>query len=77
MALAVMLVRAPASAETYPDRLIKLVVGYPPGGPIDTTARILVQHLAPLLGQTVIVENRPGALAASAPVAPGDRKSVV
>src|SRR5215813_12787241 len=53
-------------AETYPDRLVKLVVGYPPGGPIDTTARILVQHLAPLLGQTVIVENRPGATGALA-----------
>jgi tripartite-type tricarboxylate transporter receptor subunit TctC len=50
-----------ARAENYPDRLIKLVVGYPPGGPIDVTARILVQHLAPILGQTVIVENRPGA----------------
>jgi len=48
-------------ADTYPDRLVKIVVGYPPGGPIDVTARILVQHLAPILGQTVIVENRPGA----------------
>ena len=58
-------------AETYPDRLIKLVVGYPPGGPIDTTARILVQQLAPLLGQTVIVENRPGATGALAAKALG------
>ena len=58
--------RQPANAESYPDRLIKLVVGYPPGGPIDTTARILVQYLAPLLGQTVIVENRPGATGALA-----------
>jgi tripartite-type tricarboxylate transporter receptor subunit TctC len=50
-----------ARAENYPDRLVRLVVGYPPGGPIDVTARILVQHLASILGQTVIVENRPGA----------------
>jgi tripartite-type tricarboxylate transporter receptor subunit TctC len=48
-------------AQDYPSRLIKLVVGYPPGGPIDTTARILVPRLSALLGQTVIVENRPGA----------------
>jgi tripartite-type tricarboxylate transporter receptor subunit TctC len=48
-------------AQGYPQRLIKLVVGYPPGGPIDTTARILVPRLSALLGQTVIVENRPGA----------------
>ncbi len=67
--------RGIAQAQDYPDRLIKLVVGYPPGGPIDTTARILVPHLSALLGQTVIVENRPGAtgsiaakaLAAAAP----------
>ncbi|HEY1543001.1 MAG TPA: tripartite tricarboxylate transporter substrate-binding protein, partial [Xanthobacteraceae bacterium] len=50
-----------AWAQTYPQRLIKLVVGYPPGGPIDTTARIIAPRLAAILGQTVIVENRPGA----------------
>jgi tripartite-type tricarboxylate transporter receptor subunit TctC len=61
-ALALMLaVRGETRAQDYPTRLIKLVVGYPPGGPIDTTARILVPHLSVLLGQTVIVENRPGA----------------
>jgi tripartite-type tricarboxylate transporter receptor subunit TctC len=53
--------RGEARAQDYPTRLIKLVVGYPPGGPIDTTARILVPHLSAILGQTVIVENRPGA----------------
>jgi len=53
--------RSAARAQDFPTRLIKLVVGYPPGGPIDTTARILVPRLAALLGQTVIVENRPGA----------------
>ena len=50
-----------ARAQDYPLRLIKLVVGYPPGGPIDTTARIVAPRLAAILGQTVIVENRPGA----------------
>jgi tripartite-type tricarboxylate transporter receptor subunit TctC len=53
--------RVEARAQDYPNRLIKLVVGYPPGGPIDTTARILVPRVSALLGQTVIVENRPGA----------------
>jgi tripartite-type tricarboxylate transporter receptor subunit TctC len=51
---------APARTE-YPERLIKVVVGYPPGGPIDTTARIIVPHLSEILGRTIIVENRPGA----------------
>jgi tripartite-type tricarboxylate transporter receptor subunit TctC len=50
-----------ARAQNYPSRLIKLVVGYPPGGPIDTTARIIAPRLSAMLGQTVIVENRPGA----------------
>ena len=50
-----------ARAQDYPSRLIKLVVGYPPGGPIDTTARIIAPRLSALLGQTIIVENRPGA----------------
>ena len=50
-----------AIAQTYPERLIRMVVPYPAGGPIDTTARLLVQRLGPLLGQTVIIENRGGA----------------
>ncbi len=50
-----------ARAQNYPDRLIKMVVGYPAGGPIDVTARLLVQRLSPILGQTIIIENRAGA----------------
>jgi len=37
-------------AQTYPDRLIKMVVPYPAGGPIDLTARLVVQRLGPILG---------------------------
>jgi tripartite-type tricarboxylate transporter receptor subunit TctC len=54
-------VAGPAASQTYPDRLIKLVVPFPAGGPIDITARLLVQRLGPILGQTVIIENRGGA----------------
>jgi tripartite-type tricarboxylate transporter receptor subunit TctC len=51
----------PAMAQTYPDRLIKMVVPFPPGGAADIPARILAQRLALVLRQTVIIDNRPGA----------------
>ena len=50
-----------AQAQTYPDRLIRMVVPFPPGGPVDTVARIVTQGLPQILGQTVIIENRAGA----------------
>jgi tripartite-type tricarboxylate transporter receptor subunit TctC len=50
-----------AAAQSYPDRLIRMVVPYPAGGPIDLTARLVAQRLGPILGQTVIIENRGGA----------------
>lgn len=52
---------APGGAQTYPDHTIKIIVPQPPGGGFDTVARILADRLGPLLGQTVLVENRVGA----------------
>lgn len=51
-----------AHAENdYPQRSIRLLVGYAPGGPVDTTARVFAKYLGDKLGQIVVVENRAGA----------------
>ncbi len=48
-------------ASDWPTKPIRFVVPYPPGGPLDTISRMLAEQVKPTLGQTVIVENRPGA----------------
>jgi tripartite-type tricarboxylate transporter receptor subunit TctC len=50
-----------AGAQTYPDRPIRLLVGFPPGGGVDVVARLMGQWLTDRLGQPIVVENRPGA----------------
>ena len=52
---------AHAQTKAYPDKSIRLLVGYSPGGGMDTIARVLAQRLEENLGVSVVVENRPGA----------------
>ncbi|HEV7393560.1 MAG TPA: tripartite tricarboxylate transporter substrate binding protein, partial [Burkholderiales bacterium] len=55
------LVEMPASAQTYPVRPVRFVVGYTPGGGTDVMTRILAKYLTDSFKQTVLVDNRPGA----------------
>jgi tripartite-type tricarboxylate transporter receptor subunit TctC len=48
-------------SQDYPVRPVRMLVGYPPGGGMDTIARVLAPKLAESLGQQLVIENRPGA----------------
>lgn len=66
MSVCTLMMAAEATAQSYPAKPIRLVLGYGTGGAVDFTARLVGQKLAEYLGQSVIVENRPGASTAIA-----------
>lgn len=51
---------APAIAQIYPDHVIRIIVPFAPGGPVDVVARLVAQRMGPILGQSVIIDNRAG-----------------
>ena len=61
VALALVVASQVASAQPYPNKPIRFIVGFPPGAAADNVSRILAAQLSPALGQPVIVENKPGA----------------
>ena len=56
-----LLFAAAAAAQQYPNRPIRFLVGYPPGGPTDITARLVAPYLSEALGQQLVIDNRSGA----------------
>jgi len=59
--IAAVLPAAPAAAQAYPQKTITLVIGFPPGGALDTIGRALADEMSKSLGQRIIVDNKPGA----------------
>jgi tripartite-type tricarboxylate transporter receptor subunit TctC len=56
----VLLAAVPAHAQSYPNRPVKVIVPFPPGGPTDGMARIISDRLGTVLGQSIVIENRGG-----------------
>jgi tripartite-type tricarboxylate transporter receptor subunit TctC len=50
-----------AAAQSYPSRPVTIVIGFPPGGAIDTIARLMAPQMSESLGQPIVIENKPGA----------------
>src|SRR5579871_1836845 len=60
-AVALIAIAASPARAAWPERPITIIVHFPPGGANDLLGRLIAAELAPVLGQSVIVENRPGA----------------
>src|SRR2546423_12170712 len=76
-ALCAALIIGPALAQPYPNKIVRIIVPFPAGGPTDVMARFIGQKLSERLGQQFIIENQPGAARhfrmANAAKAPGGR----
>ena len=60
-ALCVSAMSGAQTTNTYPNQAIRMVVPYPPGGPTDITARVVAAEMSKTIGQSVVIDTRPGA----------------
>ena len=58
--LAMLVVGSPAAQTTYPEKPVRIIVGFPPGGPPDVLARLLGQKFVEARGKPVVIDNAPG-----------------
>ena len=58
---ALLIAGLPVQAQNYPEKPVRIVVGAPAGGAADVTARLLAEKMSPVLGQPVVIDNKPGA----------------
>ena len=61
LVLATALLSGSVFAQSYPAKPVRLVIGFPPGGPADTLSRLISPRLTQALGQPIVIENRGGA----------------
>ena len=61
LSIAILGLSAAAGAQSYPSKPLRMVVGFPAGGPVDIVARLLAAKLSDVFGQQVLVDNRGGA----------------
>ncbi|MBC7803715.1 MAG: tripartite tricarboxylate transporter substrate binding protein [Candidatus Parcubacteria bacterium] len=61
LAVAMIAISGQVAAQSYPNKPLRLIVPFPPGGPTDIVGRVVAQSLTQRLGQNVVVDNRPGA----------------
>jgi tripartite-type tricarboxylate transporter receptor subunit TctC len=61
LAAGVALLAAAAFAQTYPSKPVKILIGFPPGGPSDTSTRLVAEEMTKALGQPFVIESKPGA----------------
>src|SRR5581483_11932230 len=76
IALAALPLAGVARAETYPDRPVRVIVGFAPGGPTDVIARIVSDKLTASLGKQFYVVNQPGAVCRQRAWPPRRRQTV-